>query len=129
MYQKYVKNILITSAILVVAWANTYVLYANKKKVEDMSFEVKALQFELDQSKQNESKAEEALDEAKKQFEELVSQRARQKEEALKAVAVSTTPRPATPPVQQPPIVTSAPIIPKPTIVKVTKPSRSTRAS
>lgn len=129
MYQKYVKHILITSAILVVAWANTYVLYANQKKVEDMSFEVKALKFELDQSKQNESKAIEALDEAKKQYQELLSLRQQQREEALRAVAISTTPRPVPPPVQQPTIVTTTPVIPKPTIVKVTKPSRSTRAS
>lgn len=129
MYQKYVKHILITSAILVVAWANTYVLYANQKKVEDMSFEVKVLKFELDQSKQNESKAVEALDETKKQYEELLSLRQRQKEEAVKTLAVSTTPRSVPPPAQQPPVITSTPIIPKPTIVKVTKPSRSTRAS
>ncbi len=128
MYQKYIKNILITSGIIAVAWANTYVLYANQKKVEDMSFQVKALEFELDQSKQVGIEATNALNDAQKKIREIIIQK--QKDSESKSIALTVpTPVVPTPTVPVTPVVTSTPVVTKPVVVRVTKPSRSTRAS
>lgn len=128
MYQKYIKNLLITSLIISVAWANTYILYANHNKLEDLSFQVNTLKFELDQSKQAEIDATNALDDAQKKIREILSQK--QKELDSKPIA-RTAPTPVVPTPIAPvaPVITSAPVVTKPVVVRVTKPSRSTRAS
>lgn len=129
MFQKYVKNILITSGIIAMAWANTYVLYADQQKVEDLSFQVKTLEFELEQSTKREVDSLEALEREKRNIEIILSQK--QREEELRKIA-SSTPKPAAAPVQEIPIIqeiTVTPVVTKPTVVKATKPSRSSRAS
>lgn len=128
MYQKYIKNLLITSLIIGVAWANTYILYADKKKVENLSFQVNTLKFELDQSKQAQTEAIDALNNAEKKIREILSQK--QKELDSKPIA-RTTPTPIVPAPQAPvtPVVTNVPVVTKPVVVRITKPSRSTRAS
>lgn len=111
------------------AWANTYVLYADQQKVEDLSFQVKTLEFELEQSTKREVDSLEALEREKRNIEIILSQK--QREEELRKIA-SSTPKPAAAPVQEIPIIqeiTVTPVVTKPTVVKATKPSRSSRAS
>ncbi len=128
MYQKYIKNLLITSLIIGVAWANTYILYADKKKVENLSFQVNTLKFELNQSKQAETEAIDALNNAEKKIREILSQK--QNELDPKPIARATpTPVAPAPPTPVTPVVTNVPVVTKPVVVRVTKPSRSTRAS
>ncbi len=126
--QKYLKNVLITFGIIMLAWGNTYVLHANKLQVEDISSQFNDLSVELDQSKQREKDTLEALKNSEKKIQDLISQK--QKEEASRLLTMAT-PRPVLPPTTPTPTqqIQTTPVAEKPVIVKITKPSRSTRAS
>lgn len=127
MIQKYLKSILITLGIIILAWGNTYTLYANKKRVEALVSQVSELGQQLEDSRQKEVETTELLKEAEENLKNLISKK--QEEARLLAVAVA---KPKAAPVvikPAPKPVTVSPIVEKPAVVKVIKPSRSTRAS
>ncbi len=127
MQQKYLKNILVTLVIILFAWTNTYVLFANKKKVEFLASQISELNQRLEESEYTKEQTILRLKDTENKLNELISR----KQEEAKALAAAAA-RPKSIPIVPQPIVKpveTKTASTKPAVAKVSKPSRSTRAS
>lgn len=135
---KYIKNVIITFAIVATAWMSTSYIYKTRKKLSDMTDTISNLSAALEQSKQENEASQSELKSTQDKMSSILTEQKRQ--ETLRQANEGTTQGSSTQNTTSTiitPTVTTSPVVQNTTpayqppvqTIRVIRPSRVSRAS